>query len=126
MKIDLIPRAKPLKKRPYKLVHKYKEIIQKEIEGMMAAEIIYPIDKSKWANPMVVQPKKHDPKKLRICVGFRALNKLTITDPFPTPFTNKIINEVARHECNSFTDGYSSYNQVSIAQEDQEKTSFVS
>jgi hypothetical protein len=86
MKIDLIPGAKPIKKHPYKLAHKYKPIVQKEIEGMLAAGIIYPIDKSEWASPMVVQPKKHDPKKLRICVDFRGLNKLTLTYPFLTPF----------------------------------------
>jgi hypothetical protein len=75
---------------------------------------------------MVVQPKKHDPKNLRICVDFLGLNKLTITNPFPTPITNEIINEVTGHECYSFTHGFSSYNQVRIAKEDQEKTTFVS
>jgi hypothetical protein len=75
---------------------------------------------------MVVQPKKHDPKKLRICVDFWGLNKQTVTDPFPTPFADEIINEVIGHECYSFTDGFSGYNQVPIAKEDQEKTTFVS
>lgn len=82
---------------------------------MLAAGIIYPIDKAEWENPMVVQPKKHDPKKLRICVDFRGFNKLTVTDPFPTPFIDEIINEVAGHKCYSFTDGFSGYNQVPIA-----------
>jgi hypothetical protein len=66
---------------------------------MLIAGIIYLIDKSKWESPMVVQPKKHDPKKLIICVDFRGLNKLTVTDPFLTPFVDEIINEVAGHEC---------------------------
>jgi hypothetical protein len=93
---------------------------------MLQEGIIYPIDKEEWASPMVVQPKKHDPKKLRICVDFRGLNKQTVTDPFPTPFADEIINEVIGHECYSFTDGFSGYNQVPIAKEDQEKTTFVS
>jgi hypothetical protein len=58
--------------------------------------------------------EKHDPKKLRICVDFRGLNKLTVTDLFPTPFVDEIINEFIGHECYSFTDGFSGYNQVSI------------
>jgi hypothetical protein len=89
---------------------------------MLAAGIIYPIEKAEWESPMVVQPKKHDPKKLRICVDFRGLNKLTLTDPFPTPFVDEIINEVTGHECYSFTYGFSGYNQVPIAKEDQPKT----
>ena len=115
IKIYLIPGAKPIKKRPYKLAHKYKEMVQKEIKNMLAAGIIYPIYKAEWASPMVVQPKKQEPKKLRICVDLRGLNKLTVTDPFPTPFADEILNEVAGHECYSFTDGFSGHNQVPIA-----------
>ena len=44
MKIDIKPDARPIKKRTYKLAHKYKEIVKKEIENMLAAGIIYPID----------------------------------------------------------------------------------
>lgn len=54
------------------------------------------------------------------------MNNVTLTDHFPTPFTNKIINEVAGHECYSFTNGVLGYNQVPIAKENQEKTTFVS
>ena len=83
MKIDIKHDARPIKKRSYKLAHKYKEIVKKEIDNMLVAGIIYPIDQSEWASPMVVQPKKHDPTKLRICIDFRDLNKITLTDPFP-------------------------------------------
>jgi hypothetical protein len=69
MKINLIQGDKPIKKHPYKLVHKYKPIVHKEIEAMLSG-IIYLIDKFEWASPMVIQPKKHDPNKLIICVDF--------------------------------------------------------
>ena len=95
MKIDIKPDVRPVKKRPYKLAHNYKEIVKKEINNMIVAEIIYHIDQLEWASPMVVQPKKHDPKKLRICVDFRELNKVTLIDPFPTPYADEILNEVA-------------------------------
>ena len=57
MKIDIKPNVWPVKKRPYKLAHKYKEIVKKEINNMLEARIIYPIDQSEWESPMVVQPK---------------------------------------------------------------------
>jgi hypothetical protein len=56
------------------------------------------------------QLKKHDLKKLRIYVDVRGLNKVTLTNPFPTPFTEKIIKKLARHECYSFIDGFLGYN----------------
>lgn len=74
---------------------------------------------------MIVQPINNDSNKLRVCVGYRWLNKDTKIDPFPTPFADEIVNEVAGHECYSFTDGFSRYNQVPIAKEDQHKTTFV-
>ena len=66
MKIYLLPEAISVKKRLYKLAHKYKEIVKTEIDNMLATGIIYPVDQSEWASPMVVQHKKHDPKKLRV------------------------------------------------------------
>jgi hypothetical protein len=65
---------------------------------MIQEGIIYPIDKTKWESPMAVQPNKCDPKKLRICVDFRGLNKLTVAYPFHTPFVDEIINEFVGHE----------------------------
>ena len=44
MKIYIKPDAWPVKKRPYKLAHKYKEIVKKEINNMLTVGIIYPID----------------------------------------------------------------------------------
>ena len=82
---------------------------------MLASRIIYPIDQSEWEIPMIFQPKKHDPKRLRICVDFHKLNKVTLTDPFLTPFADEILNEVAGHDCYSFIDGFLGYNQVPIA-----------
>ena len=54
MKIDTKPDVRPVNKRPYKLAHKYKEIVEKEIDNMLGAGIIYPIDQSKWESPMVI------------------------------------------------------------------------
>ena len=54
MKIKLILGKKPIKKRPYKLAHKYKSFIQNEIKGILQEGIIYSIDKAEWEIPMVV------------------------------------------------------------------------
>ena len=44
MKIDIKSDARPIKKRPFKLAHKYKEIVKKEIDNMLAAGIRYTIN----------------------------------------------------------------------------------
>ena len=57
--------------------------------------------------------------------GFRKLNVVTKKDYFPLPFTDSILDAVAGHESYSFLDGFSGYNQVKIAKEDQLKTTFT-
>ena len=74
---------------------------------------------------MVVQPKKNDPTKLHIYIDFKGLNKVTLTDPFPMPFVDEIINEVASHEFYCFTEIFSWYNQVRIVKEGHHKTTFM-
>ncbi|KAH9295022.1 hypothetical protein KI387_038610, partial [Taxus chinensis] len=56
---------------------------------------------------------------------YMELNAACVTDPFLMPFTEEILEGVAGREIYSFTDGFSGYHQVRIAQEDQEKTTFT-
>jgi hypothetical protein len=74
-------------------------------------------------SPIVVVPKKNG--KLRVFVDYRKLNAATITDAFPLPFTDGVLDIVAGHEMYSLFDGFSRYNQIRMAEEDQEKTAFV-
>ena len=41
---------------------------------------------------MVVQDKKTG--EIRICVNLRKLNDAYVHDPFPTPFTDEVLEEV--------------------------------
>ena len=59
---------------------------------MLEAGIIEPVEESEWINPMVVQDKKTG--EIRICVDLRKLNDAYLHDPFPTPFTDKVLDNV--------------------------------
>ncbi|XP_057491359.1 uncharacterized protein LOC130777083 [Actinidia eriantha] len=61
----------------------------------------------------------------RVCIDYRKLNSCTRKDHFPLPFIDQILERVAGHEFYCFLDGYSGYNQIEIALEDQEKTTFT-
>jgi hypothetical protein len=61
----------------------------------------------------------------RICIDYRKLNSMTRKDHFPLPFMDQILERVAGHEFYYFLDGYSGYNQIEIAFEDQKKTIFT-
>ena len=61
----------------------------------------------------------------RICIDYRKLNKATRKDHFPLLFMDQMLDRLAGHEYYYFLDGYSDNNQISIAPEDQEKTTFT-
>ncbi|KAL2642779.1 hypothetical protein R1flu_010366 [Riccia fluitans] len=48
-----------------------------------------------------------------------------LSDAFPLPYINLTLESVAGQEMYSFMDGFSGYNQVSVAERDREKTAFI-
>jgi hypothetical protein len=91
---------------------------------MLEANIIEPVEESEWISPMVVQDKKQG-RGIRICIDLRNLNDACLHDPFPTPFTDEVLENVGGHEAYSFTDGFSGYHQIKIEQEERHKTMFA-
>ena len=61
----------------------------------------------------------------RMCIYYRKLKKATRKDHFPLPLIDQMLDRLARYEYYCFLDGYSGYNQIAIAPEDQEKTTFA-
>jgi len=57
-------------------------------------------------------------------MDYRKFNKATRKDHFPSPFTDQMLERLSGHTY-CFLDGYLGYNQIVIALEDQEKTSFT-
>ncbi|KAM1849316.1 hypothetical protein ACFX13_013607 [Malus domestica] len=118
-----------------------KEVVRNEVMKLLDAGIIYPISDSKWISPTQVVPKrsgitvvKNDNNELvptrlttgwRMCVDYRKINAGTRKDHFPLPFIDQMLERLAGRAFYCFLDGYSGYNQIPVAPEDQEKTTFT-
>ena len=72
---------------------------------------------------MVVQDKKTT-SEVWYCVDLTKLNDACLHDPFPTPFTNWVLESVRGQEIYLVTDGFSGYHHIRIAKEDRLKTTF--
>jgi hypothetical protein len=105
MNIPLRPEERPIRQRPYRLNPIYKQKVKDEIDRMLEADIIEPVEESKWISLMVVQDKKQG-RGIRICIKLRMLNNACLHDPFPTSFTNEVLENVGTYEAYSFTDGF--------------------
>ena len=76
-----------------------------------------------WLANVVPVPKKDG--KVRMCVDFRDLNNASPKDDFPLPHIDFLVDNTVGHALLSFIDGFSGYNQIKMALEDMEKTSFI-
>jgi hypothetical protein len=101
-----------------------REIVKEELQKLLNARFIYPISDSEWVSPLVIVPKKNG--KWRECVDYIALNKDTQKDHFPLPLIDQVLDSFSGKKFFSFLDGFSGYNQIRIAPQDQDKTTFTS
>ena len=118
-----------------------KEVVRKEVLKWLDTGVIYPISDNAWVSPVQVVPKKGGTTVIktennillpsrtvtgwRICIDYRKLNKATRKDHFPLPFLDQMLDRLAGYQYYCFLDGYSGHNQIAIAPEDQEKTTFT-
>lgn len=124
MRIILKPDARPIKHRPYWLNPRVKEKVKAEIDKMLKAGLIFPIEEAEWVITIVIQSKK-EKSEIGVCVDYISLNNACIHDPFPTPFSVEVLDNFARNEAYPFTDGFLGYHQVRIVEEDKTKTTFT-
>ena len=115
--------TKPIALKPYyRRSPLEKEFIQDEIDKMLRQGIIKPSD-SPWTAPVVVVKKKEG--KLRFCVDYRQLNKVTTKDQFPLPRIDDLLDTLGKAKYFSTLDLASGYWQVEIKPEDRPKTAFI-
>jgi hypothetical protein len=69
-------------------------------------------------------PVQNKNGQIRICVDFRYLNKACPKVDFSIPISEILIDATMGYEIFSFMDGFSRYNQIKMALEDEELTTF--
>ena len=68
---------------------------------------------------------KKENGKWRMCVDFTDLNNACPKDSFPMPKIDQLMDSMVGHKLLTFMDAFSGYNQIQMAEEDQEKIAFI-
>ena len=90
---------------------------------LLAANFIREVYYPEWLANIVMVKKANG--KWRMCVDFTDLNNACAKDSFPLPRIDQLVDSTAGHKLLTFMDTFFGYNQIQIAEEDQEKTAFI-
>jgi hypothetical protein len=96
---------------------------KEELNKLLKAWFIKFVETTNWVYHVVLALKKND--KLKVCVNYKVLNKVTEKDQYSLSFCEKILEKVVRHKMYTFRNGYRGNHQVKIISEDQLKTTFT-
>ena len=99
------------------------QAISDEVEKLLTAGFIREVYYHDWLANVVMVKKSNG--KWRICVDFTDLNKAHPKDSFPLPRIDQLVDSTMGHKLQMFMDAFSSYNQIVVDEDDQEKTSFI-
>ena len=109
-------------KKPYTLALKHYDWVKEEIDKMLEAGVIRK-NHSSWSAPIVVVPKGDGGK--RLCVDFRALNKITRTYVWPMPRVGDIFAKLRKAKFYTTLDLQSGYHHIALDKDSIKKTAFV-
>ena len=120
-KIELEANAKAPVNRMYKVSFTELDELKKQLAELVDAGYVE-LSKSPFGAPVLFVHKKDG--GMRMCVNYRALNKLTIKNSYPLPRIDELLDCLRRAQIFSKIDLRSGYHQIQIAEGDVEKTAF--
>ena len=121
--LPILPHARPVKQKLRRLHPRWSLQVKEEIQKQLSVGFLSVVEYPKWLANVVHVPKKDG--KVRVCVDFQDLNKVNPKDDFPLPHIDMLVDITAGHPMLSLMDGFFGYNQILMAPEDMEKTSFI-
>lgn len=112
----------PIKCRPYPMSPEKSKELQKEVDKMLELDVITPSE-SPWNNPVLMVPKTDG--TWRFCLDCRKLNSVTKGDAYAIPYIPQILDSLRNAKYISSVDFKSSFWQIKLEEQSQEKTSFT-
>lgn len=95
--------------------------VKEKIDRLLKAGFIRPCRYAEWV-PNIVPVENKGIGKIRICIDFRDLNKVTPKYEYHMPIADMLINDASGHNVISFLDGNADCNQIFMAKENMFKT----
>lgn len=122
----------PIHRQPYKMEYRKKEILRKILRDLERNHIIRRSN-SPWSSPCVLVRKNardptrddNDHKSWRLCVDFRALNKVTLPENWSMPKIHELLDSLSGSSVFMSLDLAQGYHQIGVAQDSIKYTAFA-
>ena len=123
IKLNVLPNAKPVRQKVRRFHPDRHQIIQTELDNVLATSFIREVKYLEWLANMVVVSKKGG--NWHVCVDYTDLNEACPKDSFPFPRIDQIMNAIVGAWHLSFLDAFFGYHQILMYLPNVEKTSFI-
>lgn len=120
--IELEQGAKPPAMAAYRMAPPELEELRKQLKELLDTGKIRP-SKAPYGAPVLFQKKKDG--SLRMCVDYRALNKVTVKNKYPIPLIADLFDRMGKAKVYTKMDLQKGYYQVRIAEGDEPKTTCI-
>lgn len=119
--IPLVEGAQPPPSRMYRLSPREKAEVEAQIKELLAKGLIEP-SSSPFGAPVIFVPKPDG--SLRMCIDYRALNRITVKNKYPLPRIDDLLDQLSGATVFSGLDLVTGYYQLRMKEEDIPKTAF--
>src|ERR1700736_4762735 len=120
-RIELEPGQNPTSRPTYRMSQPEMDELKKQLSELMDKGYIQE-SKSPYGAPVIFVKKKDG--TMRMCIDYRALNKITIKNKYPLPRIDELLDRLQGAKYFSKIDLRSGYHQVRIHEDDIPKTAF--
>ena len=121
--------VKPYHARPYTIPKIYEVTVKREIEQLIERGVLKRVNRSQWAAPTFIVPKKLNPGetvlRARVVTDFRKLNESLVRAPYPVPKIRELLQTLEGFKYGSSLDLTQGYYQMPLDDESKKLCTMV-
>ena len=117
--IELHPGISPISMTPHRMAPVELQELRVQLQELLDKGFIRP-STSPWGAPVLIARKRG--KTLRLCIGYRQLNRVTIKNRYPLPRIDDLLDRLSGARVYSKIDLRTGYHQLRVRETDIPKT----